>query len=266
MLVGIAMSLAPWNTGTAAAEDSLPACSPDGFVEGLAVRWYDNGDFKVSLTPTAAGRSVATWKLYHLWHMVQACVPGLVGNTADRIYAQLACHADLSLVPSPTDPSGFQTGATFDLESWKAPDNEIYSTVTLCSSDSAGYGAEHDAGSWEVYYGPHPDPDQGALDNAPSPEQEPAAVTEPGLVTVRVAFTGGVGLWARTGPGYGAELLTVLPEGTEMRLRCQVRSEMIDGWISSDLWDQVELADGSVVWVSDVYVETGSNDAVAEAC
>lgn len=267
LLLAAGLVATPAIASPAAADTGLPACGSDSYIAGMALRTYDNGDFKVALTPTALGRTVATWKRYHFWHMTQACVPDLDGNIADRIYAQLACHADLSLLRNREDPSGWATGATFDLESWKTPANEAHSLATGCSSDHLGYGAEHEAGEWTVYYGPHPDPAQEALDHpAPEPATDDAAASSAVGVPVAVAFTGGDGLWTHAGPGFDGELIEVLPEGTPLTLLCQVRSDMVTGWASTDLWDYVVVPDGTTAWVSDLYVETGSNDAVAGTC
>lgn len=235
----------------------LPACEAGSLIEGLAVRNYDNGDFKIQLTPTENARWVARWHLNEFWHEVQACVPGLYDEVADRIYAQLACHADFSVVGNPLDDGEYVTGPTWDLESWKAPANEYHSAASLCSSDGFGYGAEHASGAWTVYYGAAPPSDD--------PKLEPAAAT-PAQTTVTVAFTGGIGLWTRSGPGFDAEAYEVLPDGTSMVLLCQTVGETISDWAVSAIWDKVLLADGQEVYVSDLFVDTGSNEPIGPNC
>ena len=67
-------------------------------------------------------------------------------------------------------------------------------------------------------------------------------------------------------PGWNADLVEALPEGTSVTLLCQTRGEQIYVPTTSDLWDYVQLADGRTYYVSDVYVESGSNDQVAPNC
>lgn len=246
---------------TSAEAEELPPCAATDLVEGIARVNYPNGDFKISLTPTEGAHWIATWRMYDIWHLVQACVPGLYDETADRIYAQLACHADLSLLGDPSNDGAYLSGPTWDLESWKDTDTELHSLATWCSSDKLGYGAEHDEGTWQVYFGTPP---AEAVVPAEEPSEEPAEAAS-GL-GVSVDFTGGVGLWTRTGPGYDAGRLQVLPDGTAMTLLCQTRSETISDWTTSDLWDYVRLGDGQEVWVSDVFVQTGSNGQIAPDC
>ena len=99
-----------------------------------------------------------------------------------------------------------------------------------------------------------------------APAGTPAAYGNTEVQTVSVFNTGGVGLWTRSGPGFGADALQILPEDTQMTLLCQVHSELVVDWISTDLWDYVRLSDGQLVWVSDAFVYTGADGQVAPAC
>jgi hypothetical protein len=242
--------------------DELPACAADRWVDGLAVERWDDDDFKVVLTPTNDARAYGTLGVYAMWHVVQACVPGLYDKLADSIYAQLACHADFSAVPD-GGGDGFATGPTWDLESWRTAYTEAESIATKCS----GYAPSEtrsDPGEWDVYFGV--DPLEKSEQEIAALRAQSASENVPAEQTVTVAFTEGVGLWTRTGPGSDAERITVLPEGTEMTLICQTTGLLVSDWIESDIWDNVRLSDGQEVYVSDVFVETGSNGQVAPSC
>ncbi|HQZ85614.1 MAG TPA: DUF2599 domain-containing protein [Actinomycetota bacterium] len=249
---------------------NLPPCAADNWIEGMALESYDNGDFKVVLTPTPNARTFGTVAVYNMWHVVQACVPGLYGALADSIYGQLACHADLSALPG-LHGEPFATGSTWDFESWRPARDELASIASKCSSGWHGgdsYGQDHaEAGTWTVYFGVDPieksDQDIQALKAQRNEQHAPTSTYEQ---TVSVFNTGGVGLWTRSGPGFGADALQILPEDTQMTLLCQVHSELVVDWISTDLWDYVRLSDGQLVWVSDAFVYTGADGQVAPAC
>lgn len=268
-----AVGLAAMTAGapSASADDYyLPPCAADEWVEGMAVERFEDGHFKVVLTPTADARAVGRVALNSMWHLVQACVPGLYEETADTVYGQLACHADLGALPG-LNGELFATGPTWDFEAWRPPFDEAQSIATKCSAGwQDPYGDDHhEAGSWQVYFGVDPmEKSQQELEQIRADRAAAqAAQAAPGFEqSVYVINTGGQGLWTRGGPGYDAARYQVLPDGTTMTLLCQVHSELIVDWMTSDLWDHVRLADGTEAWVSDVFVKTGSDGQVAPTC
>ncbi|MFI1800731.1 SH3 domain-containing protein [Streptomyces sp. NPDC020379] len=67
----------------------------------------------------------------------------------------------------------------------------------------------------------------------------------------------------RRGPNTGSQIVRVLPEDSEVQIRCQTRGETVTGpYGTSDIWDSI--APGQ--YVSDAYVKTGSSDFVAIRC
>lgn len=251
----------------AEAEEPLPPCAATSYIGGVATKTWADGDFKIVLFPTYSARGDASRFVSprevtnEVWHTTQACIPGLYDELADTIYAQIECHVQGGWVAWRGD---YFTGATWDLESWH-PLADVR-PGTACGSKSATTGeadGRHagEAADWNVIFGPMP-PDminESTITIASPPESAFAQ-------EVWVRFTGGQGLWTRTGPGWNADLVEALPEGTSVTLLCQTRGEQIYGPTTSDLWDYVQLADGRTYYVSDVYVESGSNDQVAPSC
>ena len=258
--MGLPSAASATPTTTSLSSYDLPPCQASWLVDGIALRTYNNGDFKVAVRPTEAARWLSTWNRHEIWHEVQACVPGLTGTVADRIYAQLVCHADLSAIGNPLKDGEYYTGETWDLESWKDTPRESKALLTFCAQDALGYAEGHESGSWHIYFGPEPE----GYDASEGTSNEPAP--PPALRAVSVAFTQGLGLWTRTSPYSGAGLIEVLPEGTQMDLICQTHGENVSDWITSDIWDKVRLGNGSEVWVSDVFVNTGTDAMVGPAC
>lgn len=67
----------------------------------------------------------------------------------------------------------------------------------------------------------------------------------------------------RSGPGTGYDVLGAVTTGTVVSIACTARGEAMDGvWGRTDLWNR--LRDGE--WISDGFVDTGSNEPVAPAC
>lgn len=267
VLTGVAVA----TPAPAAADDyQLPPCAADDWIDGMAVeRWGD--DFKVVVTPTPDARTFGRVALNSMWHLVQACVPGLYDELADSVYGQLACHVDLAALPD-REGSGFATGPTWDFESWRPPYGEFASIAHKCSAGMlSSYGGERsEPGEWEVYFGVDPlEKSEQEIERIRADREAASAAADESTgfaQDVWVINTGGVGLWTRGGPGYGAPRYEVLPDGTHLTLLCQVHSQTISDWMTSDLWDRVRVGDGSEVWVSDVFVRTGSDGQVAPTC
>lgn len=79
-----------------------------------------------------------------------------------------------------------------------------------------------------------------------------------------VAWTGGIGLNLNRNPNERSAFDTV-PEGT-VTILCQERGRFVNGGPTpSDLWDLVDYG-GTVGWVADAYVNTGTPNQVAPTC
>ncbi|MFJ8082129.1 SH3 domain-containing protein [Streptomyces sp. NPDC096205] len=73
----------------------------------------------------------------------------------------------------------------------------------------------------------------------------------------------GVRLNVRSGPGTGYRIVRVLPEGSKVAIFCQMPGTTVTGpYGTSNLWDNID--DGE--FVSDAYVNTGSDGYVASRC
>ncbi|MER6126773.1 SH3 domain-containing protein [Streptomyces sp. NPDC001795] len=73
----------------------------------------------------------------------------------------------------------------------------------------------------------------------------------------------GVRLNVRSGPGTGYSIVRVLPEGSKVPIFCQTPGTTITGpYGTSNIWDNID--DGE--YVSDAYVNTGSDGYVAPHC
>jgi uncharacterized protein YraI len=73
----------------------------------------------------------------------------------------------------------------------------------------------------------------------------------------------GVRLNVRSGPGTGYRVVRVLPEGAKVPIYCQAPGTWVSGpYGNSNLWDNI--SDGE--FVSDAYVNTGSDGYVASRC
>lgn len=103
-------------TAPSASADAL-YCGPSENVTSVQVQDYAEGHFKVILSPTDGSRFALDSRAATVtaWHAVQRCVPGLYGELADSMWAQLECHQQFALTPG---KDGWATGPTYDLESW----------------------------------------------------------------------------------------------------------------------------------------------------
>ncbi|WP_258053586.1 SH3 domain-containing protein [Streptomyces sp. Ru72] len=73
----------------------------------------------------------------------------------------------------------------------------------------------------------------------------------------------GVRLNVRSGPGTDYTIVRVLPEGAKVPIFCQTPGSTVTGYYgTSNIWDNID--DGE--YVSDAYVNTGSDGYVASRC
>jgi uncharacterized protein YraI len=73
----------------------------------------------------------------------------------------------------------------------------------------------------------------------------------------------GVRLNVRSGPSTSYRVVRVLPEGSKVPIFCQTPGQTITGpYGTSNIWDNID--DGQ--YVSDAYVNTGSDGYVASRC
>jgi uncharacterized protein YraI len=73
----------------------------------------------------------------------------------------------------------------------------------------------------------------------------------------------GIKLNVRSGPGSGYTLVRVLPEGAKVTIYCQRPGETVSGYYgTSNIWDNIDNGE----YVSDAYVNTGSDGYVAAHC
>ena len=110
---------------------ALPAgrqfCGASTDVAEITLEKWSNGDFRVSLRPTDAGRHASDREAATatMWQDIVNCVhpPAggiqLTGAVGASLRDQLACHEDLALLPSLHGGSGYATGPTYDIESWR---------------------------------------------------------------------------------------------------------------------------------------------------
>ncbi|MBB5960123.1 LasA protease [Saccharothrix tamanrassetensis] len=67
----------------------------------------------------------------------------------------------------------------------------------------------------------------------------------------------------RSGPGLSYDSVGTVADGAVVSIACTARGEAVEGvWGRTDLWNR--LQDGK--WISDGFVDTGSNEPVAVAC
>ncbi|WP_413757710.1 peptidase [Streptomyces sp. MMBL 11-3] len=82
-------------------------------------------------------------------------------------------------------------------------------------------------------------------------------------VAVRYPVAAGVRLNVRSGPGTQYQLVRVLPLGARVPINCQKPGERVSGtYGTTNIWDNI--ANGE--YVSDAYVDTGSDGYVAARC
>lgn len=102
-----------------------------------------------------------------------------------------------------------------------------------------------------------------AESSAVAAETTDAADTTGTLTVRRYPVAPGYRLNVRSGPGTNYRLIKVLPYGAVVPINCQKPGEWISGpYGTSNLWDNI--ANGQ--FVSDAYVNTGSNGYVTIRC
>jgi len=93
-----------------------------------------------------------------------------------------------------------------------------------------------------------------------------AAVTTAAASTATVHYYSiapGVRLNVRSGPGTGYPIVRVLPEGSKVPIYCQTPGTWVTGpYGLSNIWDNIGVGE----YVSDAYVNTGSDGYVAARC
>ncbi len=73
----------------------------------------------------------------------------------------------------------------------------------------------------------------------------------------------GVRLNVRNGPGTNYTTVRVLPEGAMVPILCQAPGTTVSGYYgTSNIWDNIDNGE----YVSDAYVNTGSDGYVASRC
>ncbi|CAM5254504.1 MULTISPECIES: SH3 domain-containing protein [Streptomyces] len=95
--------------------------------------------------------------------------------------------------------------------------------------------------------------------------EETGGVTE-AVTTMAVryyAVAPGVRLNVRSGPSTNYPVIRVLPEGAHVAIFCQRPGETVTGpYGTSKIWDNISQGE----YVSDAYVNTGSDGYVASRC
>lgn len=270
-------------TAQAAPAHAAQQCGPTSLVDGVAVeRWPDDeaygvagGGVKIVVSPSVAART-APLGTNDVWHVVQACVPGLTGTVADSIYWQLDCHIAGGAVYGGSDGASrgvitgpeFRTGQSWDLETWQPVMGRDFGRYfsTACESSDDG---DIPPGEWEVYFGVDPlekseqDVDRLQAEAEQRREAEAAANSAPATPTGTVSMTNGEGLFAHTDQ-WVLDKVELLAEGTAVTVLCETGGPEIVDYATSDRWDRVRLADGRELYVSSLFIDTGG--ATTPAC
>lgn len=102
---------------------------------------------------------------------------------------------------------------------------------------------------------------------SPAPAQAPSQLAHDGSgASFQVAWTGGIGLQIRPSPGRTGPSLGTVPDGATLSIGCTTRGETVTGPFGpTNLWDYVSY-NGQTGYVSDGWVNTGTNDPVAPSC
>ncbi|MET8801089.1 SH3 domain-containing protein [Streptomyces sp. NPDC004546] len=102
------------------------------------------------------------------------------------------------------------------------------------------------------------------VEDAGSVDASESAVTAMTTETVRhYAVAPGVRLNVRSGPGTNYGIVRVLPEGVKVPIYCQTPGTTVTGpYGTSNIWDNIDSGE----FVSDAYVQTGSDGYIAPRC
>ncbi len=128
--------------GIAARADGAPYCGASQYVAEITVEKWSNGDFRVSLWPTAEGRHASDRDAATnvMWQAIRRCLTpsagfsGLDGPVGASLQDQLRCHESLALVPALGGGKGYATGDTFDIESWRPTAGPTHWFSTKCGN------------------------------------------------------------------------------------------------------------------------------------
>jgi uncharacterized protein YraI len=94
-------------------------------------------------------------------------------------------------------------------------------------------------------------------------EAQAGVATTAAVAVTYYPIAPGVRLNVRSGPGTSYPIVKVLPEGTRVPIFCQTSGTMVSGpYGTTNIWDNI--ADSQ--FVSDAYVQTGSDGYIAPRC
>ncbi|WP_167837684.1 peptidoglycan DD-metalloendopeptidase family protein [Nocardia altamirensis] len=102
---------------------------------------------------------------------------------------------------------------------------------------------------------PKPDPKP-----TPKPDPKPDPTLASGTVRPHPDRRRGVNL--RSGPSRQTSVVGQLRDGDAVKIVCTVRGEWVRGWGSTPVWNKLDNGK----WISDAYLDTGSDDPVAPNC
>lgn len=135
--------------------------------------------------------------------------------------------------------------------------------AAACNTDAAMYVYELQGwGAWTVY---NTGDYQAYLSEAEAAMERVAAgdggTTVTGTTANTGEYTGPYNL--RSGPGTSYDVVGSVNGGETVSIVCQTRGTSHTGpWGETSLWDKLSTGE----WISDAFVYTGSNDAVAPTC
>ncbi|MDV9174191.1 SH3 domain-containing protein [Streptomyces sp. W16] len=77
------------------------------------------------------------------------------------------------------------------------------------------------------------------------------------------AIAPGISVNVRSGPGTSYTIVRVLPEGSRVPIYCQTPGTTVSGYYgTTNIWDNISNGE----YISDAYVNTGSDGYVASRC
>jgi hypothetical protein len=132
--IAAAAALAGGGFAISASLDAEPAnagdCANDAVSDVSWDSWGGGTQKVIHITPTDAGRysGDAPWATDLAWSAVQACVPGLEGETADAVYQQIQCHAEAAVFAP-----WLQNLEVWSVETWRVPTSRDVQYATACN-------------------------------------------------------------------------------------------------------------------------------------